>query len=105
MIEDYALNSKNAGLKQFLKGSVPVTGNGTKAETTVMHNLGYTPHFLAFIRKGSENKWYPIGHDIYAADDRYDGIAKTNGLLLRIKPAPNGQAYTLYYIIFVDKVE
>lgn len=111
-IANFVLHSAYSFLKLALQGQEANVAASGKTEVVIPHNLGYAPFFLAFMKRGSETKWFALGADLYTWSDpytgpfeRFEGYSRTNDLVLRFQPATDGTTYTFSYFIFVDKVE
>jgi hypothetical protein len=76
------------------KGTVNSVISPPGSATTVSHNLGYVPNFLAFIKYD--------GNSYMEYDGRFMTSSSTK---ITLNPLEQGGDNTYYYIIFKDKVE
>lgn len=103
-------NSDYDTLKYYLSDSVTLTPVGTSIETTVDHNLGYTPFFVAYVNNfGPGSDKYNLCPGYFATFSGYvhcDAYVDSTKLYLKVATdyLNTGASFTLKYKIFRNRL-
>lgn len=110
-LDHFALytDQDNVLIKEFTRGSVSITGNGTEVIETIAHNLGYVPFFLVYVfdtaSAFNDNKWKLLAHNTAGASvPPYIAVADTTNLYIYNFLAAAEGAISFKYYIFYDNV-
>jgi hypothetical protein len=109
--DHYALyaDQDNVLIKEFTRGSVSITGNGSQVISTITHNLGYIPFFLVYVfdtqALHNPNKWMLLAHNTAGASTPpYLAVADTTNLYIYNFLAAAAGAISFKYYIFYDDI-
>ncbi len=98
--EDYVL------IKEFTRGSVGITGDGSEVIETIPHNLGYIPLFFVYVLdiNHSPTKWKLLAHNTAGASvPPYIAVVDEDNLYIyNFLAAAVGEVQFKYYIFYDD---
>lgn len=93
------MTSKRNSLKEIISGTTSITTNGSgSGSTSVVHNLGYVPHYFSFSK--ADDRWY-------ANQSGYTGLQSkidASSIYFSITGKDPSTTYSIFYIIFADQI-
>jgi hypothetical protein len=113
-LDHFALyaDQNNVLIKELVRGSIGILGNGSGLTVGIAHNLGYVPFFLCFVLdtqatapsiSATNNKWKLLAHNTAGASvPPYTALADSTYLYITNYLAGEAGTISFKYFIFYD---